>query len=124
MALDYQLFPIEQIKEEIPFSILDPTSTVFHRNAVSSAKLGHPVLHSYLTQSVCEGVLQKSILQKSVSIFLILVITENELTDLCENRLLQNDSRFTLCEMNSLSTNAAAISSHPGDNSGANRWFI
>ena len=53
----------------------------------------------YLTQSVFKVVLQKSTPHKFVDLSCTITNIKNNLTDLCGNRLLQNDVENTLCEI-------------------------
>ena len=56
--------------------------------------------HSYLTQSVCQVVLQKSIPPQIQQLIPYITHTKNMLSGLWGNRLLQNDFMKTFCETN------------------------
>ena len=62
----------------------------------------HPVGHCYLTQSIVKSCCRNQFPHKSVNVFFTITYTKNESTDLCRNRLWQNDFKNTVCEINFL----------------------
>ena len=53
----------------------------------------------YLTEYIYQKVLGSQLPYTIVNLFLILVIVQGTLTNMCENRLLQNDFINTFCEI-------------------------
>ena len=61
-----------------------------------------PLIHRlqvYLGESVLEVVLQSQLPQKFVDLFFTITSMLHKLTNLCGNRLLQNDFKNTIFEM-------------------------